>query len=161
MDDSDQVRGYVLTLRNRWKGPIGRQWRQRIISELATRKAWSGNPDLRGIDLARADLSNCALEGVLLDFSMLDEANLSGACLQRASLLGASLRHSNLINADLGFADLRGCDLREARTQGLDSDGALTGPIPVQSYSAELRRLAEQSQRSKFPPIFDEVKKTL
>ena len=70
-------------------------------------------------NLAHADLSNCALEGVDLA-----EADLSGARLQGAFLAKASLDRAVLFGADLRNADLREASLVKADLRGVCLRGA-------------------------------------
>jgi superfamily I DNA and RNA helicase len=82
--------------------------------------------DLRGIQLAGADLReanliNTQLEGADLRHAQLDgaklaiadltQADLSGASLRKAKLMGAILQAANLSNTDLSWADFSDADL--------------------------------------------------
>lgn len=68
--------------------------------------------DLRGCNIAHADLNNANLGPVLLDGS-----NLQGASLSVAKLSGASLNHVNLQEADLFKANLSDASLNGAQMQ--------------------------------------------
>lgn len=78
-----------------------------MVTKLETYKtlcARLGLPDLREVNLNKADLT--------------------GAYLHRADLTGAGLREVNLTEAYLRGADLRGADLRGACLRGADLRGA-------------------------------------
>ncbi len=68
--------------------------------------------DLRGCNIALADLNNANLGPILLD-----ESNLQGASLSVAKLNGASLNHVNLQEADLFKANLSDASLNGAQMQ--------------------------------------------
>lgn len=86
--------------------------------------------DLRGIQLAGAnlpdanligallngaDLQDALLDGIKLVIADLSQAQLSGASLKKAKLMGAILRDAQLNRADLSRADLSDADLRNAQ----------------------------------------------
>jgi hypothetical protein len=80
--------------------------------------------DLRGLNLAYANLS-----GARLDHQLLPQVNLTGANLFRTGLDGANLDHAVLIEADLTEADLRntnltGTDLSRTLTDSARFEGA-------------------------------------
>ena len=100
--------------------------------------ARSGEKDLAGAYLEKANLYQASLFGVNLSDAWLydaslDDARLGGANLQRAVLVGASLFGSRLNDADLSGADLYeakliGADLRGANLKGANLKRAnLTG----------------------------------
>ncbi len=91
-----------------WNG-----WRTR------NRDIW---PDLRGVDLARADLRK-----VNLRKADLAGANLRGVDLAGADLREANLRKANLFRADLREANLEGADLHEADLRAVDFEKADLG----------------------------------
>lgn len=72
------------------------------------------NPDLRGANLIRAQLSRAVLMGAQLSEADLRGANLSKAHLLRADLRGANLQKANLQGAKLIQANLSGANLSEA-----------------------------------------------
>lgn len=90
--------------------------------------------DLTGADLSDADLSGAVLTGALLVGASLQNADLDGACLPGADLRGADLtstllQHTSLYQANLRGAVLAGAvldfaDLREADLSGADLTGA-------------------------------------
>jgi len=104
---------------------------------------WNGKMRLRGLDLAKRDLS-----GIKFTSADLSKTNLRGANLEEADLCGADLSGANLEEANLnkarysqgtiwphGFkyqnsgafgpqANLRGANLRGADLSGLDLSGA-------------------------------------
>ena len=84
-----------------------------IRSGVAAWNRWRGHhdtvPDLRGVDLTRANL---------------DRANLSDANLRDAHLDHATLRHAHLQNANLGSADLQHANLRAANLYRAHLDGS-------------------------------------
>jgi len=70
---------------------------------------------------------------IVKGYTIVPEANLSGADLRWANLSGANLRWANLSGANLSGADLSGADLREASLSGADlREASLSG--------ADLRR---------------------
>src|SRR4051794_27594739 len=66
-------------------------------------------PNLRGLDLSKANLR----EAVLV------EANLRGATLRKASLRGADLTFTTLVQTDLTDANLTGCRIYGIAAWGL------------------------------------------
>ena len=95
--------------------------------------------DLRGIQLAsanlrganligtllnNADLRNAQLDGVKLVISDLSNADLSHTSLRKVKLMGAILRDTNLSGADLSYADLSDAYLRNAKLIGAKLVGA-------------------------------------
>jgi hypothetical protein len=75
--------------------------------------------------LALRNLSGADLRDAFLDDSDLSGADLQGAVLRRASLKGADLRHARLHGADLTGANLSGADLRHADLTGCLLDGTI------------------------------------
>ena len=73
--------------------------------------------NLRGIDLAYAEL-----EGAKLYRANLSGANLEEACLGYANLVRVNLSGANLVGADLGNANLRRADLSYANLEGMIID---------------------------------------
>jgi len=71
--------------------------------------------DLRGVNLAGANLHRASFKG-----SLLGGTDLSGADLRRADLEGAYLRRCNLQGARLAGANLDGADMREIDIGGAD-----------------------------------------
>jgi len=82
--------------------------------------------NLAGADLRRARLMGANLEGANLHNANLARANLVGANLAGANLTEAKLRRANLQGANLQGADLRECDLGRSRLDGANLQGAKT-----------------------------------
>jgi hypothetical protein len=76
-------------------------------------------PDLRGVNLSKADLYDANL-----NIAYLNKANLVGATLIEANLQGATLNEAHLIEAHLQGAHLNGAHLIEANLQGAHLNGA-------------------------------------
>ncbi|MBP2321538.1 uncharacterized protein YjbI with pentapeptide repeats [Kibdelosporangium banguiense] len=76
--------------------------------------------DLRGANLARANLTGANLTEADLRGVDLTTANLTGANLTRAHLAGANLARANLTGADLIETNLTGADLTGAHLFGAD-----------------------------------------
>lgn len=84
-------------------------------------------PDLRAMDLTRANLMNAKLLSANLEDTYLWGANLTGALLDRANLMNAKLYGAILINAHLYNANLTGADLKESNLQKADLRKAMLG----------------------------------
>eukprot|EP00439_Symbiodinium_sp_Y106_P089149 s1_g1685.t1 len=101
-----------------------------------------GEPmDLRGRDLRHADFSNS-----ILDFALLESANLQEADFKNASLVGAKLNLAQLQGADLGLADfqdsiLGGAGLQGAALKGAQLQGADMRFAQLQGATLEFARL--------------------
>lgn len=95
--------------------------------------------DLRGIQLAGAnlqdanligallngaDLRDALLDGIKLVIADLSGADLSGASLKKAKLMGTILQDTQLNGADLSRADLSDADLRNAQLVGANLSAA-------------------------------------
>ena len=80
--------------------------------------------DLRGANLANADLSRADLSGADLTEAELGGANLSGAKLANATLFRAGLEGCELLGADLSGADLGSCRADRAGFGGADLGSA-------------------------------------
>jgi len=85
--------------------------------------------EVRGLVLARAnlsgrDLTGARLSGVNLAKALLHETDFSGADLSSADLSSADLRDTNLSSADLRNANLWYADLRNANLRGADLSSA-------------------------------------
>lgn len=80
--------------------------------------------DLRGKDLANANLPQADLRGARLEGANLAQANLSGARLDRAAMRGVKLTNANLAGASLSRTDLRDADLADANLEGALIDAA-------------------------------------
>jgi len=92
------------------------------------RRHWH-RPDLRGVDLKSARLTEMDLSGFDLRDSIFDGASMSGANLDDADLSGASmtntyLRSASLEGARLEGATLRGANLRTANLKRAVLEGA-------------------------------------
>lgn len=74
--------------------------------------------DLKGRELARANLHGSRLTGADFRDAGLENANFFEADLTQADLRGARLAGTNFIQARLNGADLSGTDLRSARLHG-------------------------------------------
>jgi uncharacterized protein YjbI with pentapeptide repeats len=76
-------------------------------------------PQLEGVDLTEADLTNINLRGAKMISAILNYANLSGADLSDSNLrvaeiMETNLRGANLSGADLSYAKLENADLSGA-----------------------------------------------
>ena len=136
-DTSDAADGYCLT-QSRQPGESGIPIdigavlavicrREKGNYERERRMGWRF--DLRGIQLARAQLSGAHLEGIDLRSAHLEGANLSYACLDNADLRSAHLEGVNLSYAHLNGARLRNAHLKcaflaNAHLEGADLAGA-------------------------------------
>jgi uncharacterized protein YjbI with pentapeptide repeats len=80
--------------------------------------------NLRGANLAGADLSKSHLSGAELIGTNLRRANLSGADLSGASLIDAVLSEADLTGANLANADLSGSYMTGTKLAGADLSGA-------------------------------------
>jgi len=88
-------------------------WRRRSRSRPDLSGALLIDLELRGINLASANLERAILRGTTLS-----RADFTGANLKRADLRAASLRRAKLEHADLTGAILRHTSLAEARVAG-------------------------------------------
>ncbi len=101
-----------------------------------------GEPmDLRGRDLRHANFSNS-----ILNFALLESANLQEADFKGASLIGAKLNLAQLQGADLGLAELQrstfgGAGLQGASLKGAQLQGADLGFAQLQGATLEFARL--------------------
>jgi uncharacterized protein YjbI with pentapeptide repeats len=77
-------------------------------------------PDLRGANLIRANLTKTNLTRANLSGTLLTRANLSGALLTRANLTGVDLTEANLTKANLSGAFLSRALLSGANLTGAD-----------------------------------------
>jgi uncharacterized protein YjbI with pentapeptide repeats len=125
LGETTSVTGDPLVLRNR-------DFRYAILSRADLRNAKFFAPDLRGARLDRAQLQKALLgvsptiarlQGAILDYANLEQAELPGAKLQGASLestnlAGALLSGAKLQGAHLEWANLQGTDLQLAHLQG-------------------------------------------
>jgi len=103
-------------------------------------------PNLRGIDLSGANLSEvylvkADLRGANLRYARLYQARLAaadlrGADLENADLYGADLRYARLDGANLKGAELHYADLRFAFLRGADCTEAFLNEI--NAYGADL-----------------------
>jgi len=104
--------------------------------------ARSGEKDLAGAYLEKANLYKASLFGVNLSdawlyYASLDDARLGGANLQRAVLVGAGLNKAYLKDADLSGADLYEADLTGADLRGANLKGANLTRVDL--YDAKLQ----------------------
>jgi len=83
--------------------------------------------NLRGVNLADADLWGANLSGANLSDADLADANLRGANLSGVNLTDADLSGANLTDAPLRYADLRGANLSGADLWDADLSGANLG----------------------------------
>lgn len=88
-------------------------------------------PDLRGINLQRADLTGAWLVGANLDDVPMEGARLADACLIRASLGGTRLAEAWLIDARLSRAVLIETDLTGANLMAADLTGASLSQVAL------------------------------
>ncbi len=93
-------------------------WRKRSRAKPDLSRALLIDLELRGINLADANLERAILRGTTLS-----RANLARANLRRADLRTASLRRAKLEQADLTGAILRHTSLAETRVAGAVFDG--------------------------------------
>lgn len=108
---------------------------------------------LEDVDLERADLAECHLDGH-------DFAHLS---LFRARLSRASMQHCRMVATDLSYADLRGVDLRHADLRAANLLDADLGRADLRGANlSSARHLSSTTlRRSRFdrttswPPGFD------
>lgn len=89
---------------------------------LANANMWEA--DLREADLRDANLCKAALYNTNLKDADLSGAYLAGADLRRANLEGANLAGANLVGADLRGANLRLADLKQANLTGSNLQGS-------------------------------------
>jgi uncharacterized protein YjbI with pentapeptide repeats/DNA-binding CsgD family transcriptional regulator len=95
-------------------------------------------PELRGVDLSRANLREANLHAACLTGVNLREANLTGADLSLSDLTASNLSEANLYAADLHDADLSSASLIGAGFYGASLKGAkLSG---ANLYGADLSR---------------------
>lgn len=105
-------------------GPDGVvEWNHRR-SEEGDDPPFLGAADLRGADLAGANLRFVSFALARLDGSNLFGADLSGASFRQADLFDADLSETTLVNADFRAADLTSCNLVAANCTGVDFTGA-------------------------------------
>jgi uncharacterized protein YjbI with pentapeptide repeats len=133
--------------------PAGNQWRQSHPDV---------KPNLDAARLARADLSGCDLDNVVLFEADLEGTNLARAQLRGAVLQGDCLRDADLTRANLANADLGGTFDRDRQVplafpQGADLRNALlyeTLFVNTRSYPSRAGGYARPHQ----PSIFTHVR---
>lgn len=103
----------------------------RDLSGFAFWRAVMDGSDLRGANLAKADIQLGSWAGVRFDNAALVEARLSGVDFKDASFQGADLGGARLDNVDLSHANLQSAKLRntcfDARTVWPDGFDAVEG----------------------------------
>jgi hypothetical protein len=137
--------------------------RSRVVRFLyeAQLLAYRPRNEERVVNLAYANLSDCALSGhslpgIDLSNANLRNANLRNANLRNADLSGADLVDANLRNADLGYVDLRvaNLNLRVANLRGADLRGAdLSGAYlrGAKGWTEEQLTAAKSLERATMP----------
>lgn len=131
--------------------PSRRQQRRQLLQTQACRECNLSGMDLRGYDLAEANLVGANLSRSRLSGTNLARANLAGANLGRAVLEDTDLRRATLTNADLTGAffartDMRGADLTNARFTNADLLRGKSGPSHYPIHTDDTTTLPDGTQ---------------
>ncbi len=115
----------------------------RAVKELRD-AGWLTDGSLEGVDLtlanlAKAQLPNARLKGVVLSQSDLNATNLEGADLRNAHLEGAVAGGVNVRKAQIGGANLREARLHNANLEEIDSAEAPVDMLNAKLVQASLR----------------------
>jgi uncharacterized protein YjbI with pentapeptide repeats len=105
------------------------EWFTRLNATMS-RADWLGFLDLSGYDLSSQNFDSANfvmshLKGTDLTYSILAEADFSGAQLEKVILFGANVQEANLEGTNLKDADLGRADLRDAKLEGANLTGAI------------------------------------